>query len=510
MVDCYFLGIGGTGSKCVDNYVYSCSAGLGPEKLWIGMVDQDGGCGNVEKSSINIENYQRVRKFLKTPGLSDINSATNLFKTNIISVPGQNNWEPLKGSGTTKPTLKNIFKFNALKDEIQDIMSCLYHPEDELELELDEGFRGRPSIGSAAILSRIHENEPFWQTIFNSIDSAKQGHEVRIFLVSSIFGGQGASGFPSIARLIRRILEQKGIKEGVYIGGALMLPYFSFPKPPETETGLFAYSDSFLEQTRGALDYYGRLFDEKNYQKTFDQLYVVGWDPLIQLKTFAKGGPNQNNPALLPEIFPSLAASKFYEDKTIEEGIFYIAKNENDSFSWADLPSINLNNKNSVKKLMSQFTRTALAYREIYFPNLTPEKWRKVKRESWMRNLLSKQGVNLDNEDTAMDLISLKRYFESYLEWLATMIHQSNEYTDNNINLIDVNQFSQFDDSLQGEGVKLFDQLNNQQLKQFGKIIADSKLGDLSSVFLRMNYSRVPKNRSGMGVFVGALYDACR
>ena len=68
MADCYFLGIGGTGSKCVDNYVYTCSAGLGPEKLWIGMVDQDGGCGNVEKSSINIENYQRVRIGIGHPG----------------------------------------------------------------------------------------------------------------------------------------------------------------------------------------------------------------------------------------------------------------------------------------------------------------------------------------------------------------------------------------------------------------------------------------------------------
>ena len=48
MADCYFLGIGGTGSKCVDTYVYSCAAGLGPEKLWIGMVDQDSGCGNVD------------------------------------------------------------------------------------------------------------------------------------------------------------------------------------------------------------------------------------------------------------------------------------------------------------------------------------------------------------------------------------------------------------------------------------------------------------------------------
>ena len=72
MADCYFLGIGGTGSKCVDTYVYSCATGLGPEKLWIGMVDQDAGCGNVEKSSINIENYQRIRKILRrnvNPGI---------------------------------------------------------------------------------------------------------------------------------------------------------------------------------------------------------------------------------------------------------------------------------------------------------------------------------------------------------------------------------------------------------------------------------------------------------
>ncbi|MDC3131096.1 hypothetical protein OA435_00975 [Pelagibacteraceae bacterium] len=39
MADCYFIGIGGTGSKCVNNYVYSSAAGLGPDRLWIGMVE---------------------------------------------------------------------------------------------------------------------------------------------------------------------------------------------------------------------------------------------------------------------------------------------------------------------------------------------------------------------------------------------------------------------------------------------------------------------------------------
>tara|TARA_Y100001936_G_C16079937_1_gene676947 strand:+ start:974 stop:2503 length:1530 start_codon:yes stop_codon:yes gene_type:complete len=509
MSKCFYIGIGGTGSKCVDNYVYSCAAGLGPENLWLGMVDQDEGNGNVERSSINIEQYQKVRKILRTPGLSDINSKTNLFKTNITTFPEHSNWPPLKSSGTTKPTLKNIFKFNALKDEIQDIMSSLYHSEEELTLELDEGFRGRPSIGSAAILSRIHENEPFWQNIFNAIDAAQQGHIVKIFLVSSIFGGTGASGFPSIARLLRRILELRGIKDNVYIGGALLLPYFSFPKPPEDEKGIVAYSDSFLEQTRGALDYYGRLFDEKNYQKTFDQLYVVGWDPLIQLKTFAKGGPNQDNPPLLPEMFASLAASKFFSDDVIEDGIYHIAREDEKSFNWQDFPNINNKSNNYVKESIAQFTRTAIAFKEIYFPFLT-DKWTKVKNESWIRKTILKQGIDLNEENNKLNLTTILRYFESYLEWLATMIHHSSEATNKNINLVDVNQFSQFDDSLEGEGVVLNKKLNEQQLKQFGNIIYDSKLNNLSQVFLKMNYAKIPKNRVGLGAFMGALYDSCK
>ena len=58
-------------------------------------------------------------------------------------------------------------------------------------------------------------------------------------------------------------------------------------------------AESFLEQSRGALDYYHRLF-EKEQRKTFDQLYLVGWDPLIELPVFEKEGNLQRNPALLP------------------------------------------------------------------------------------------------------------------------------------------------------------------------------------------------------------------
>ena len=97
-----------------------------------------------------------------------------------------------------------------------------------------------------------------------------------------------------------------------------MLPYFSFPKPPDTETGLFAYSDSFLEQTRGALIIMADWW--KKLSKTFDQLYVVGWDPLIQLKHLLRVVLIKIIPLYFLKFF--LSCIKIYEDKLIDEGIF--------------------------------------------------------------------------------------------------------------------------------------------------------------------------------------------
>ena len=48
--DCYLIGIGGSGSKCIDSYTYMCAAGLGPDRLWMGIVDQDQPNGNLGKA----------------------------------------------------------------------------------------------------------------------------------------------------------------------------------------------------------------------------------------------------------------------------------------------------------------------------------------------------------------------------------------------------------------------------------------------------------------------------
>ena len=37
----FLISIGGTGAKCLEGILRSCIAGLGPEHLWVGMLDQE-------------------------------------------------------------------------------------------------------------------------------------------------------------------------------------------------------------------------------------------------------------------------------------------------------------------------------------------------------------------------------------------------------------------------------------------------------------------------------------
>ena len=87
----------------------------------------------------------------------------------------------------------------------------MYAPEEKAQ-NLSEGFRARPNIGAAAMLATsANENDPFWNQIHKALDDARGGEEVRIFIISSIFGGTGASGFPNIARKIKAIQKEKNV-----------------------------------------------------------------------------------------------------------------------------------------------------------------------------------------------------------------------------------------------------------------------------------------------------------
>ena len=508
----FIIGIGGTGAKCLEHLIHCCTAGLGPEDLWIGMVDQDEANGNVNRTKILLNKYQNLRNSLRDQNKNDLTDNSNLFKTNIITNPDPV-WLPMKD---TDPTLEQLIKYNMLKPEVKGLIDCLYEPS-ERTLELSKGFRGRPNIGAAAMLSTTaDENDTFWSQIYKAIDAARGGEEVRVFIISSIFGGTGASGFPNIARRIKTIQKEKNVTSNFHLGGALMLPYFNYQVPDEgVEEELFARPEEFLDQTKGALDYYSKLFE---HNKIFDQVYITGWNPLSKLSHFEMGGNLQDNPPLFPELYAALGALRFFSDETnISENqeIFHIGKNESDEILWSDIPKVS-NNLNSKDKL-TQLIRFTFTYNWLYGPALTGS-WSKIKKysnENWFKRLIynytysdDSKSCEIGHEKNQEIILSMKEYCEDILTWITDMQHSTVLKTEQKMNLIISDFFSEHQPNNKNR-VKIKEKLNSSDKKQFKEFISETDNLSLLKVMSNICYINTKKEQKGLGAFMDVLFRSC-
>ena len=509
----FIVGIGGTGAKCLEHLLHCCASGLGPEKLWMGMVDQDEANGNISRTKIQLTKYMNLRSSLRDEAKHDLSKDSSLFKTDITSNP-DSVWLPLKGSD---PTLEEVIFYNSLKLEVKGLMDCLYDPT-ERKQNLSEGFRARPNIGAVAMLATTaDEKDVFWSKIFKAIDSARGGEEVRVFIISSIFGGTGASGFANIARRIKTIQKEKNVTTNFHLGGALMLPYFTYDVPEENMEGeLFAKPEQFLDQTKGALEYYSKLFE---YDKIFDQVYVIGWDPLSKLKNFNMGGNLQNNPPLFSELYASLGALKFFanENKISDnQEIFHIGKNDSNEILWSDIPKVSnsLNSKENIAKLI----RFAFSYNWMYGPALIGS-WSKIKKyqnENWFKRLVYKNTYNnesksceIGHENNQEVVLAMKEYCEDILKWISDMQYSTVLGTDQKMNLILSSFFSEYKAKNISNRVTIKEKLNASEKNQFKELVSDGKNLKLLNIMSNICYEKIYKEQKGLGVFMDILFRSC-
>jgi hypothetical protein len=510
----FIIALGGTGAKCLEHLVYSCAAGLGPEQLWAGMIDQDEANGNISRTKVLLSKYFNLRKSLRETGKNDLSQDSSLFKT-LITTNADSVWLPLKGAN---PTLKEMILYDRLKPEVQGLIDCLYNPEEKKQ-QLSEGFRARPNIGAAAMLATTtNEKDPFWSQIYKAIDQAKGGEEVRIFLLSSIFGGTGASGFPNIARRIKNIQKEMQVTSNLYVGGALMLPYFTYEVPDEdVEEEMFARPEQFIEQTKGALEYYANLF---KHNKIFDQLYITGWDPLSKIPNFMMGGNLQNNPPLFPELYAALGALKFFDkNNSISENqeIFHIGKNPTNNVVWEDIPDVS--NELSSKERISRLIRFAFSYNWMYGPSLTGS-WARIKKysnENWFKRLIYKQTYNsetkqceIGHENRQEIVLSMKEFCHDILLWFTDMYYSTEANSDQKVNLLSPEFFSEYRPNEVADRVSLKEKLNMSEKKQFNNLITDDSNFKLLNIMSNICYNKINKNQRGLGVFMDTLFKSCK
>jgi hypothetical protein len=492
----YVIGIGGTGAKCVESFIHLCAAGLMPDNksLYSLFVDPDGSNGSLRRAGTLLQNYHDCAQ-LKV-------GATDLFKTGLrIAKPDV--WSPLQD----KPQrLDQFFRYDTLPPNAAALFDVLYSRK-EKETSLEFGFRGHPAIGAAVMAAAVElGGEEPWATLRNQISLDVRGGEgAKIMLFGSIFGGTGASGVPTIGRLVKNEFAPQMRPDTFKLGSVLMLPYFSFD--PVTQERLRVDAEDFLLSTQTALTYY----HNQNDLQVCNAVYLLGNETLKPMRTSSIGGQQQENEPHLLEAYAALAAIHFFgKDKV--DGYPLIARKVLEQTEWSDLPYEH--ELVQLKPKINQMARFSFAYLSSYYPMLESiNNNGREYRAPWFVNFFKRKGVDLKSS-MEKELKQLKAYCESFLLWLANI--EQSQIGEGGAAKGQLINFNAFAETSLDENGKLSVKLrapSQFKREEFGNLLLPAIKEypqALSKLWERMSDAKVrDTNADGVGRFARALYDAC-
>lgn len=289
----YIFGIGGTGSRVLKSLVMLLASGvkIDADEIIPIIIDPDHSAADLTRTVEMMRTYNKIREQLSF----DTNSDNRFFRTefNLAVVPGV--VMPLDNTQDKK--FKDYIQYNTLNDANKALASMLFS-EHNLDADMNVGFKGNPNIGSV-VLNQFQDSKIFQDVVA----SFHQGD--RIFVISSIFGGTGASGFPLLVKNIRNVsneLAGNGYVKNAPIGAITVLPYFSV-KPAEAGKSEID-SSTFIAKAKAALTYYEKNVTEPNV------LYYVA-DRIANQYDNVEGGDGQKNDAHIVEVISALSIIDF-------------------------------------------------------------------------------------------------------------------------------------------------------------------------------------------------------
>jgi hypothetical protein len=170
-----------------------------------------------------------------------------------------------------------------------------------LDIDMAIGFVGNPNIGSV-VLNHFRESDEFL-TFANNFRPTD-----RVLIISSIFGGTGAAGFPTILKNIRDAqnnpkIARRGDVAQARVGAITVLPYFNLSTDEKSAINF----SQFIAKTKGALSYY-----DKNVNPLVNAMYYIGDRPDKPYANDA-GDNDQQNDAHMVELAAAMAVIDFIE-----------------------------------------------------------------------------------------------------------------------------------------------------------------------------------------------------
>lgn len=269
------------------------------------IIDPDTANADLTRTVSLLNNYSAIRSELQFSN----GNKSSFFRTEIEQIlPNYT----LRINDTDDKSFRQFIEYASMS-KINKAFTKMLFSDKNLDSSMEVGFKGNPNIGSV-VLNQISSSEDF----YDFANAFSDGD--RIFIVSSIFGGTGASGFPLLLKTLRtgQNFPNHDLINRCGIGAVTILPYFKLQQDEESEID----SSTFISKTKSALAYY-----EQNISKngSIDALYYLA-DDVAKTYENHEGGSAQQNDAHLIEFLGATAIvdfsnSKFGNTSNMELGI---------------------------------------------------------------------------------------------------------------------------------------------------------------------------------------------
>ena len=382
--------IGGTGIRVMKSIAMLMAGGMDTNGYTVVPVILDPHLDLEEKKNLHslIDSYKDIYNKTINNGSSTLNSLDGFFNSEIRTINELNNQtnDTQQNAGSKEKFRSYIELANLGADDLNNYLVETMFSTKNLDNPLSVGFKGNPNVGTV-VLGEMIEGADWFRAFKQHCEKND-----RVFIISSIFGGTGASGYPLLEKKIRLAENEPAVKNAL-MGAVTVLPYYGL-KDPAT-TGSDIDSANFYTKTKAALAYYEGTVKS-------DYLYYVGEKSLKQV--YDNDEKQQDDKANFIELVAASALFDFLK-RGKPDNQQYLSRAIESDLESLDLVSLGNGYKDIVKSVADYMLLRNLVNTlpsEKYFP------------------LIKNRG--LDGEfykDSAFQ--ALKRFTEIYYKWYTEL-----------------------------------------------------------------------------------------
>jgi hypothetical protein len=383
--------IGGTGIRVMKSITMLMASGMDTNGYAVVPVILDPHLDLEEKKNLHslIESYKNIYdRTINDGNDNSLNPLDGFFNSRIVTLSELDNQlnDTQQFAGSKEKFCSYINVANLANKNINNYFVQTLFSTKNLDNSLSVGFKGNPNVGTVVLGEMIEGSDLF--------KSFKQHCEKgdRVFIISSIFGGTGASGYPLLEKKIKGADALPTVKNAL-MGAVTVLPYYGL-KDPST-SGSDIDSANFYTKTKAALAYY-----EKTVKS--DYLYYAGETSLMQV--YENDEKKQDDKAHFIELIAATALFDFLKKEKPDNQQFLTRAIE-DAKDSLDLVSLGSGYKDIVKSVADYKLLSCLVDilpKERYFP---------LKKNRGMDDKFYK--------DAAFQ--SLKRFTDIYDNWYSEL-----------------------------------------------------------------------------------------